>query len=79
MKTGPFRVHTITALPPAEGGKGQRVSLKLVNPAMPGLLHEVAEALMQRKAAEGIDFIVEDPRTTQLLWTTAGAKKEARQ
>jgi|ERR1039458_1231480 hypothetical protein len=72
-KPGPFRVYMITASGPNPKGKRQRLGLKLVNPKMEGLLHEVAEILLEKKTTKGQDFVVEDPRTTQILWTTASA------
>jgi len=72
-KPGPFRVYVVVASEANPNGKGQRVGMTLVNPKMPGLLHEVAEALLRLKAEKGTDFVVEDPRTTQILWTTASA------
>jgi hypothetical protein len=69
-KPGPFRVYGIIA---TQGGKG--VGLKLIDPKVKGVMHDVADALLQKKAKEGGEYVIEDPRTTQILWTTAGPRQ----
>lgn len=65
---GPFRVHTVVLNP-----AGKPAGLKVFDPSMPGPLHALATKLLIEKEKEGGDYVVEDPRTTRILWTTKGA------
>lgn len=65
MKEGPFRIYTINeeATKPSE-------RLELIDPARQGTLAAIASGLANLKAAHGGDYVIEDPRTTQILWST---------
>ena len=77
-QSGPFRVYQIVSMK-ARKCKKKGIGLKLIDPKVQGLLHEVADALLQKREAEGGEYVIEDPRTTKILWTTAGSTAEARQ
>lgn len=70
-KPGPFNVY---ALGTVEVHGKQKAALKRL-PRIDGKLHEAAESLLQLKADQGGDYILEDPRTTKVLWTTANSGK----
>jgi hypothetical protein len=70
MMDGPFRVHKVH--PQA---KGKEPKFTLINPAWKGTLGKVADELLAMKATTGEDYVIENPRTTQLVWASVGVQK----